>query len=67
MFERHPPKEALVFFQLFYPFPTTTMHEFEMKYKEAIFLNVSEAHLLIKGRIGVNWIWPNEDERYKKY
>lgn len=55
VFERHPPKvkknKSLVFFQLFYPFPTMTMTEFSMKYKDATFLNTADARLLIKDRM----------------
>lgn len=51
VFERHPPKvkknKSLVFFQLFYPFPTMTMTEFSMKYKDATFLNTRDATRVI--------------------
>ena len=51
VFERHPPKikknKFLVFFQLFYSFPSMTLTEFEMKYKDATFLNTSDAEMLI--------------------
>lgn len=55
VFERHPPKikknKSLVFFQLFYPFPSVTLTEFEMKYKDATFLNTADATTLIRNHL----------------
>lgn len=51
VFTQHPPKikkgRTTVFFQLFYPFPTLTFHEFKEIYKDATFLNRSAAKQLI--------------------
>lgn len=51
VFTQHPPKvkkgRSMVYFQLFYPFPTLTFHEFKEIYKDATFLNRSAATTLI--------------------
>lgn len=55
VFTQHPVKvkkgRGMVFFQLFYPFPVLTFHEFRETYKDATFLNTASAKQLINSSL----------------